>query len=110
MQIRVRPTVVGFDRVRGQVVQLPLVIKRRHPIELSPKPVGRQVTHSGFGPGSWIVEGTDQLSQVRGASGSRRIVYAGNKSFEIGRGVGRDPNAQRRRRIDRMFQAARQAR
>ena len=61
MQIRIRPTVVGFDRVGGQVVELPLVIERRRPIGLSPKPIGRQMAHAGFGPGTRIVEGADQL-------------------------------------------------
>src|ERR1700761_1500377 len=40
VQVRIGPPVTRLRRIGGQVVQLPLVVERAHPIRLSAKPVG----------------------------------------------------------------------
>src|SRR5580693_2714945 len=64
VQARICPQVTGLRRIGSQVVQLPLIVERAHPIRLSDTPIRREVADSRFGPGRRIVEGAHQLPQV----------------------------------------------
>ena len=74
MQIRIRPPVIGFDRVAGEIVEFPLVVERGCSVFLSPKAVGRQVADPGTGEGARWAQmrthriATDMLAELGASS------------------------------------------
>ena len=86
------PSVVCFDRIVVQVVELPLIGQRCAPV-----PVGtgaaarREVADTGLGPGRRIVEDPDQLPECS--------VDPPHEPLEVRRDVGRGVDPQRQRRL-----------
>ena len=94
VQVRIGPPVAGLGRIVSEVVQLPLVVERAHPIRLSAKPIRREVANARFGPGGWVIEGAHQLPQVAVAAGN--VVDADHQALEVRRHVRGHPDTQRR--------------
>lgn len=74
VQLWVGPPVVCLDGIGGQVVELPLVVQWIGAIGVAAHAVGGQVTHTGFGSGGRVVEGTHQFPQVPGTTGGVGVI------------------------------------